>query len=78
MLLKPRRQMCGYNCFNPGPVRTGMRAKAMPGEDPMTLPHPSELAPAIIDCLVPSCQETGRMYDYPSKSWKDYGSPVVG
>ncbi|WP_319529097.1 SDR family NAD(P)-dependent oxidoreductase [uncultured Cohaesibacter sp.] len=66
------------NCFNPGPVRTGMRAKAMPGEDPMTLPHPSELAPHILECLLPECQESGRMYDFPSKSWKDYGSPVVG
>ncbi|MCV6575880.1 MAG: SDR family NAD(P)-dependent oxidoreductase [Cohaesibacter sp.] len=66
------------NCFNPGPVRTGMRAKAMPGEDPNTLPHPSELASHIIDCLLPDCQHNGRMYDYPSKSWKDYGSPVIG
>ncbi|SNY93850.1 NAD(P)-dependent dehydrogenase, short-chain alcohol dehydrogenase family [Cohaesibacter sp. ES.047] len=67
----------GVNCFNPGPVRTGMRAKAMPGEDPMTLPHPSELAPYILDCLLPECSDSGRMYDFPSKSWKDYGSPVI-
>lgn len=66
------------NTLNPGPVRTGMRAKAMPGEDPQTLPHPSELAPFILDCLTPECQEHGRMFDFPSKSWKDYGTPVIG
>ncbi|WP_319414000.1 SDR family NAD(P)-dependent oxidoreductase [uncultured Cohaesibacter sp.] len=64
------------NCFNPGATRTGMRAKAVPGEDPMTLPHPSELAPHIVNCLVPDCLEHGRMYDFRSASWKNYGSPV--
>lgn len=29
---------------NPGPTRTRMRAQAMPGEDPMTLPAPEEVA----------------------------------
>ncbi|MCT4655311.1 MAG: SDR family NAD(P)-dependent oxidoreductase [Cohaesibacter sp.] len=65
------------NCFNPGPVRTGMRAKAMPGEDPNTLPEPSSLAPHIVKCLLPECEENGRMFDFPSLSWKDYGSPVI-
>ena len=32
------------NMFDPGAVRTGMRAEAMPGEDPMTLPPPEEIA----------------------------------
>ena len=32
------------NLFNPGPIRTRMRATAMPGEDPMTLDTP-ETAP---------------------------------
>ena len=64
------------NCFNPGPTRTGMRAKAVPGEDPMTLPHPSELAPYIVDCLAPDCAEHGRMYDFRTRSWKTYGTPI--
>nr|WP_321482899.1 SDR family NAD(P)-dependent oxidoreductase [uncultured Cohaesibacter sp.] len=64
------------NCFNPGATRTGMRAKAVPGEDPMTLPHPTELVPHIVDCFVPDCQEHGRMYDFRSASWKTYGTPV--
>ena len=28
------------NLVNPGPIRTAMRAKAFPGEDPKTLPAP--------------------------------------
>ena len=34
---------------DPGRMRTAMRAQAFPGEDPQTLPHPSELAPLIVD-----------------------------
>ena len=41
---------------NPGPLRTLMRAKAMPGEDPMTLRAPEELAPKIVEI----CSPTGR------------------
>lgn len=33
------------NVFYPGAVRTAMRAKAMPGEDPDTLPKPADIAP---------------------------------
>ena len=31
------------NLFNPGPIRTRMRAEAMPGEDPMTLDTPENV-----------------------------------
>jgi NAD(P)-dependent dehydrogenase (short-subunit alcohol dehydrogenase family) len=41
------------NLFHPGAVRTAMRAKAMPGEDPETLPHPSAIAPMLVDMLEP-------------------------
>ncbi len=34
---------------NPGAVRTAMRAQAMPGENPETLPHPSEIAARLLD-----------------------------
>ncbi|HEY8615827.1 SDR family NAD(P)-dependent oxidoreductase [Phenylobacterium sp.] len=34
--------------LNPGPMRTRMRAEAMPGEDPTTLPDPAEIAPLIL------------------------------
>ena len=47
------------NLFNPGPTRTAMRAKAFPGEDPMTLPAPEEVAPAIVEMLQPGYAENG-------------------
>lgn len=34
---------------DPGQMRTRMRAEAMPGEDPMTLPDPSEIGPLIVE-----------------------------
>ena len=39
------------NLFDPGATRTGMRAEAMPGEDPMTLPAPNEVARQIVPLL---------------------------
>ncbi|MBB4302230.1 NAD(P)-dependent dehydrogenase (short-subunit alcohol dehydrogenase family) [Rhodobium orientis] len=64
------------NLFNPGPVRTGMRARAMPGEDPETLPHPSELAPAILDLVSPSTDVTGKIFDYPTGTFLTPGMPT--
>ena len=37
--------------LNPGPMRTRMRAEAFPGEDPDTLPDPSEIGPLIIELV---------------------------
>jgi NAD(P)-dependent dehydrogenase (short-subunit alcohol dehydrogenase family) len=34
---------------NPGPMRTRMRAEAYPGEDPASLPDPSEIGPMIVE-----------------------------
>lgn len=34
---------------DPGRMRTQLRAQAYPGEDPETLPHPSEIGPLIVD-----------------------------
>lgn len=41
------------NLLNPGAVRTAMRGKAMPGEDPSTLPDPEDVAPLIVEMLSP-------------------------
>jgi NAD(P)-dependent dehydrogenase (short-subunit alcohol dehydrogenase family) len=35
--------------LDPGAMRTRMRAAAVPGEDPMTLPHPDEIGPLVVD-----------------------------
>jgi len=34
---------------DPGPMRTKMRAEAYPGEDPETLPDPSEIGPMMVE-----------------------------
>ena len=52
------------NLLNPGPTRTGMRAQAMPGEDPMTLPAPEELALLIVDLLSPDCGANGELVHF--------------
>jgi NAD(P)-dependent dehydrogenase (short-subunit alcohol dehydrogenase family) len=51
---------------NPGPLRTNMRRAAMPGEDPLTLRTPEELAPHIVRLASPDWTETGKIYDFPS------------
>jgi NAD(P)-dependent dehydrogenase (short-subunit alcohol dehydrogenase family) len=50
---------------NPGPLRTRMRAAAMPGEDPLSLRTPEELAPQILRLASPDWSETGKIYDFP-------------
>lgn len=35
--------------INPGAMRTKMRAEAMPGEDPASLPAPEEIGPMIVE-----------------------------
>lgn len=35
--------------LDPGAMRTAMRAEAMPGEDPLSLPDPSEIGPMIVE-----------------------------
>ncbi|WID96784.1 SDR family NAD(P)-dependent oxidoreductase [Bosea vestrisii] len=50
---------------NPGPLRTRMRAQAMPGEDPMTLKTPEDLAPHLVEIALPGWTETGKIFDFP-------------
>ena len=64
------------NLFNPGPIRTRMRAKAMPGEDPMSLEVPETVAEAIVELCLPAVGENGKLYNYPTKKWLTYAPPV--
>jgi NAD(P)-dependent dehydrogenase (short-subunit alcohol dehydrogenase family) len=50
------------NCVDPGATRTAMRAQAVPGENPETLPHPSEIAPRILQLASPTLMRTGEIY----------------
>ncbi len=50
--------------FNPGPVRTAMRAKAFPGEDAALLPTPDDVAPAIVELILPTSDVNGRTFAF--------------
>ena len=52
------------NLFNPGPLRTRMRQKAMPGEDPETLDPPEAVCPLILDLLSPDCSRNGDLVSF--------------
>jgi NAD(P)-dependent dehydrogenase (short-subunit alcohol dehydrogenase family) len=55
------------NLFGPGPIRTRMRARAMPSEDPTTLDTPEQAAEHLVRLCMPSFQESGKFYSYPMK-----------
>ena len=63
------------NIFNPGPIRTRMRATAMPGEDPMTLDVPDNVAEKIVDLCLPGYTETGTLYSYRVKKFLKFTPP---
>ena len=48
------------NILDPGVVRTRMRAEAMPGEDPMTLPAPESLAGTFVELASAHCRRNGE------------------
>ena len=52
------------NLLSPGPVRTAMRAQAMPGEDPDTLPAPADVAPLFLELLSEDETRTGAIVDF--------------
>ena len=52
------------NLLNPGPLRTRMRQKAMPGEDPETLRPPEAVAPLILELLSPACSRNGELVSF--------------
>lgn len=49
------------NLLDPGQVRTTMRAKAFPGEDPATLPTPESLTARFVELALPSCRRNGEV-----------------
>ncbi|MDZ5696274.1 SDR family NAD(P)-dependent oxidoreductase [Chelativorans sp. M5D2P16] len=63
------------NAVNPGATRTAMRAQAMPGEDPQTLPHPSEVAEKIMPLASPALTETGLIFDVRKDRFVHYRMP---
>ncbi|WP_316196141.1 MULTISPECIES: SDR family NAD(P)-dependent oxidoreductase [unclassified Bradyrhizobium] len=64
------------NLFSPGPIRTRMRATVFPGEDPDTLDTPEQVAKFIVPMCLPSWTETGKLYDYKSRTLKNFQPPT--
>lgn len=52
------------NLLNPGPVRTGMRAQAFPGEDPETLPPPEALTALFVELAAPEQTANGELFNF--------------
>lgn len=61
--LETQNSLLRVNLVDPGPTRTAHRALAMPGEDPKTIPHPSEIAARIAALASASVSETGKVFD---------------
>jgi NAD(P)-dependent dehydrogenase (short-subunit alcohol dehydrogenase family) len=57
--------------IDPGAMRTKMRAQAMPGEDPKTLPDPSELAPLVYYAVSPAYDGNAERLVF--RDWKAEG-----
>jgi len=70
-----QRTKLRVNILNPGPLRTKMRAEAMPGEDAKTLRTPEELAPHIVAMASPEAAEHGMIFDFPTGRWLTPGGP---
>ena len=49
------------NMIDPGGTRTGMRAAAFPGEDPLTLPTPEDICPAFVALMRDDCPHHGEL-----------------
>ena len=64
------------NCVNPGATRTAMRAQAVPGEDPDTLPTAADVAEEMLNVFDVSVTETGQLYDIRQKKWQSYQLPI--
>ncbi|MEM9707006.1 MAG: SDR family NAD(P)-dependent oxidoreductase [Pseudomonadota bacterium] len=54
--------------IDPGAMRTKMRAQAMPGENPETLPDPSELAPMLFSAISPDYDGTAERFVF--RDWQ--------
>ena len=63
------------NLFDPGPIRTRMRATVFPGEDPMTLDTPEQAAEFIVPMCAPDWTETGKLFAYQSRRLLSFRPP---
>jgi NAD(P)-dependent dehydrogenase (short-subunit alcohol dehydrogenase family) len=64
------------NVFDPGPIRTRMRATVFPGEDPNTLDTPEQAAEFILPMCAPDWTETGKLFEYRTRSLLSFRAPA--
>ena len=64
------------NAVNPGATRTRMRAEAMPGEDPKSLPTAREVAAKILPLAYDDLTETGKIFDVRENRFLIYQDPA--
>jgi NAD(P)-dependent dehydrogenase (short-subunit alcohol dehydrogenase family) len=64
------------NLFDPGPIRTRMRASVFPGEDPLTLDTPDQAAEFIVPMCAPDWTRTGQLFEYKSRRLLSFRAPA--
>ncbi len=62
---------------DPGVARTAMRAQAMPGEDPESLPPPASIAPELVRLASPDTEYRGILYRCSEKKFATPVKPVA-
>jgi hypothetical protein len=53
-----------------------MRATVFPGEDPMTLETPEQVSEFIVPMCTPAWGETGKLYDYKTRTLQTFRAPA--
>ena len=73
---RPRRPRCGSICSTRARSAPACAPQAMPGEDPMTLETPEQVAGKIVELCLPSMQESGKIYAYPTRKLLEFQRPA--
>jgi NAD(P)-dependent dehydrogenase (short-subunit alcohol dehydrogenase family) len=63
------------NMADPGATRTAMRAQAVPGEDPATLPSAESVARKLLPLASPDLTETGKLFVAREERFVNYRLP---
>jgi len=66
-----RQTRATANLFDPGPLRTRLRAQGRPGEDPMTLQPPEAVAAEIVRMLSPEFIGNGTLFEFEGRTTSD-------
>lgn len=70
---QPKNSNIKANIIDPGVVGTKMRAVAMPGEDPASLPSPDDITDLFVTLAEHNLQENGTIFHIEQETSKKYG-----